>query len=261
MVEQTHPPLINELIATYPGLRPGTPSSWILGSNLYAKQICHAAMSYANPKATDHLITACPKKDDLSLNYIRYLSRGPFRKFAEFIKLEKYSTSFAGLEAAKPQDGENYVVRVTDLDKWPANVLSNFCIATRVPIENRQYLNRWKSMLFDDINENLAFLLAPFLFYGNAHSPIQFPKYWDANHFFFDMPVNFVNYLSGNMDVSCPSYVENPKRVFPTNVIWGKGDSVQRALISGKTPVELSTIFDGLEVAKPQVQEIYKDAN
>lgn len=213
------------------------PSSWITYAddttrvNAHYLEPCHASILYES-KGAKGLIAACPKSDVLSLDYINYLSRGPFRAFQDKISLEKFD--------------KHFIIRVTDLDQWPANVLYNYAIATRAPIEHMGVLKSWAKMAESGIDENLAYAIVPYLASGNSKSMIGSPRHL-LNHFHFDPTVNLHNLISGQFDssfVSKQTYFEHPQAGSPTNIIWGRYTSAEYYNLRGKTPDELMDFFD-----------------
>src|ERR1700761_1237354 len=91
------------------------PGSFCLWSNDYEIQgvypfmACHEILA-SRPPGIDVIVTAVPWSDELSLKYLNWLIGGPFRAYQDKISLEEF----------KPG---KYVIRITETDKWPANVL------------------------------------------------------------------------------------------------------------------------------------------
>lgn len=208
------------MFASYPRLCKSTPSSWFAWTNgrvlAYNAAICHALMSDATP-GLDEMITAVPKSDDLSLEYLRMLVRGPFRSMSDLIKLDKL--------------GSNYFLHLTSLDKWPANVLMNFCIASRIPIEFHYLLSSWSERCEKGFNPTLAWLLT--YSYGTKYgTETQFAeRTFDMarpGHMWLDPSSDWKNLLCGTfVEVSKP-YKTHPYDIRPTNSIWGHCNDYQQ---------------------------------
>ena len=171
--------------------------------------VCHAMMSYT-PKGADTLLTACPKRDKLSLDYINWLIRGPFRSYQDKISLEKH--------------GKDYIIRCANLGEWPANILFNFCVATRVPIEHRAILERWGKLVDAGCDENLAGALSWYAVTDLDTKLGSMVDYYNrSNHFWYDRPAKLENIVYGLFESSkvSVSFKLKPNAVAPSNVIWG----------------------------------------
>lgn len=242
--------LINDLIERQSNLTGGQPAAWVMFNNdlsrtsEHLRTPCHMAMALVEADWVDTVITAMPNSDELSMRYQEWLIRGPFRAYSDKITLE--------------QHGAEWIIRCSNCDQWPANVLYNYCIATRTPFEKRDYLLRWDSLLKKGINENLAFVLAS---YYMPKSPTYFP-----GHFWLDPTVNIRTFVSGEMDsekVASQSYKANPRKSTPTNSIWGVLSEEDRNGIKDKTPTELMDYF-GLKPAviqEPPKDKVILDVN
>lgn len=247
--------LTEQLVKTYPLLSKPDPSSWFVFSDDLAKvehkfhDICHAQMQYHKPGYYDHLITAVPRDQPLDLAYISWLIDGPFRAFRDRISLESIEV-----------DGQQkYYLRCTKLDTWPANVIYNFCIATRFPIEYAYMLPFWGKLTAAGVNESLAFLVAVRIGYGGDYYEDQGPKFpegdpWEwkltqigcpTGHFWFDPTSAWKTLLFGEPLVKefTDSYKKNPRGSRPTNRIWGTIDRQDGQGLVGKTVKELSDLF------------------
>jgi hypothetical protein len=200
---------LSKLIKTYENLDTIRPTSFIIWSDQpphleeYYHKICHRDMPFLEP-GFDHLITAVPKNDPIALAYIQMLITGPFRAFADLISLEQL-------------DGQ-YFLRCSQLDKWPANVLYNLCIASRVPIEKAEYLEYWADLTEKGYDPTLAFLLS-YSKGGNAKRSGR--TYPDTGHMWVDPSSNWRNVIDGVMTQMSPSFKEYPAGCRPCNVIWG----------------------------------------
>lgn len=159
-------------------------------------------------KCDGGLITAVPKTDERSLTYQRMLMHGPFKAFSDLISLECV-------------DG-NYFFLLSELDKWPANVLYNFCIATRVPIEISHLLPQFGALIEKGYDPTLAFLLS----YSCNGVPFKEERSYPYNrgHFWFDTSSDWTRILSGDMTEMSVPYSKKPSACSPTNKIWGNSD-------------------------------------
>lgn len=246
--------LIKELISEYPNLSDNQPCGWFVYNNdasdfiMHSKYACHALMQ-TDPPGFDNLITSAPVKTELALRYYDYLARGPFRAYQDKISVEKLD--------------DEYFIRCTELDKWPSNVIYNFCIATRAPFEKDHILDRWKTMTNAGIDENLAFAIAPFR-YNGLDKPVKTPAGYPS-HFWFDPAASIRNLVDGTFDdthVSGKSYKDSTATVRPTNCIWGLSTPAERAMVAGKTPIELCDVFSvPLNPPKPKRVRKPKVAN
>lgn len=226
-------------------LNGGSPSAWFTvdhkgETDIYLRQPCHAAMCRDKPGSTD-LVTAAPTRVKLSLEYFQWLIHGPFRSFADLINLEIEPTL------------KEYYFHCADLAKWPANVLYNFCIATRVPIEHNWLLERWGKLRSFGVDENLAWLIT-----HNMNAEIKAenisqtiwdmsPKWYPNNrgHYWLDATASWTGLITGEMsfDNFSPSYSLRPTYCCPCNTIWGYGGKDDLTKYGKLTVEELSKNF------------------
>lgn len=217
--------LIKEVVSTQKELAMGNPSSWVLFSNDMThthadiKYVCHARMNYQSSGLYDQLVTAAPfTGNPFNLRYYQWLIEGPFQAFSDKITLEVFP------------DTKDYYLRCTDLDKWPANILYNFCIASRFPIEFKDVISRWSLFLEAGVDPSVGFLSAAFS--GDkkiCKDPWNFnpgdPSFeGNSNHFWFDMTASWPKFVSGEFHqdaVSKETFKEKPSASRPCNGIWG----------------------------------------
>lgn len=235
------PDFVQELLPSffelYPRMGPSNPSSWIVWSNDKVKyafmDICHADMVYYS-SGWKNLITAIPNDDDISLAYQRMLINGPFRGFSDLIHLEKDETS------------GKYFAMCSDLDRWPANVLFNYCIATRFPLEKPGLTKDFGKLLEKGYDPTLSALLA-----WSAHYPTYawMPKrekgergFYTWGHYWHDSNADWRRILSGDMTLMSVSYRENPRQCCPSNVIWG--ESEDHRILRFMSDEEIANHFD-----------------
>lgn len=197
-------------------------------------RICHADMKYVSP-GFDHLVTAVPKPDELAIAYQQMLINGPFRAFSDLI----------GLHCI----GDNYYLLCSNLGKWPANVLYNFCIASRVPIERPQFLPYWKELVDQGFEKTLAFLLS-YSTNGKPWSKGNGREYPVCNHLWLDTASDWKNILSGEMIRMNPPFKEYPKGCEPCNVIWSTSTDYRK--IWNMSNEEVSEFFNlPIEIPAP----------
>lgn len=246
--------LIYSLVDTYDKLNSETPSSYVIFNDEFTMvkeffvEVCHADLCspYKVSPGYTTLLTAMPKVDELSNQYINWLIAGPFRSMQDKISIHEYADS--------------YYIKCSRLAEWPANVLYNFCIATRVPIEKPDYLYVWKSLMDHGVDVNLAFALSPYT-YAGLNTPIQSPGPVCNNHMWFDSASSIINITKGTFDpngVSKPSFFAKPTACSPTNVIWGLMDVEEQKLIGGKTPLEINELLGLTKV--PEVDDAVFEA-
>lgn len=210
------------LFASYPDLCETSPSSWFVWTDGKSKEhissVCHAAMCY-DGNGWDDMITAVPKDDELSLEYLRMLIRGPFRSMSDLIKLDRV--------------GKNYFLHIMSLGKWPANVLMNFCIASRIPIEFHFMLSNWYARCEKGFDPTLAWLLT--YSYGTKFGEKKQFDYRSFDiahpgHMWIDPASNWTNILYGTFERPSRAFKTHPHDARPTNVIWGKSKDYGRLM-------------------------------
>lgn len=200
------------MFSTYPKLSSPVPSSWfawtgdrVLSGNA---EICHAKIVHYNP-GLDELITAVPNNTEVGLEYLRMLIRGPFRSMSDLIKLDRIK--------------DNYYLHCLSLGKWPANVLMNFCIASRVPIEFKYLLTSWAKRCEAGFDPTLAFLLT-YSYGGDSNgvqSNIRNFTIHRSGHIWLDPASSWSNILHGVIENQSRMYKTHPNDCRPTNCIWG----------------------------------------
>lgn len=232
LAETNLPPALQlkELLASYPSLDAGNPSSWFVWSDdpaippkSYTLQVCHADMRYTQ-KGYDYLVTAVPRIDNVSLKYLRMITHGPFKAFSDLITLGKFK--------------DQYYLQCSELKKWPAPVLFNFCVASRVPIEFQDQLDGWSNLIDEGYPEVLSFLMSHSVGGGVFKHNRYFP---DHGHHWFDPSSDWKNIISGTPDLTGLNYRSFPTSVTPSNAIWGKSDD--HAIISSFDNVKAAEYF------------------
>jgi hypothetical protein len=232
-------PLPN-LFKAYEKIKPNRPSAWFYWTNEggvgpVSHDVCHSLMRDEN-SGWDHLITAIPNSDPRSISFQRMLINGPFRGFSDLIHLGQHNG--------------HYYAHCADLDKWPANVLYNYCIATRAPVEWPTIVEQWDVLCKEGYNQTLAFLLSSSI-RGLPFGGIR--TYFPDWHFPFDTASNWKNILAGKMVSMSYSFKSDPSCCQPCNVIWGHSDDYKKIVnLSDKEVAE----FYGLAIEPPKVIDI-----
>ncbi|OYV41142.1 MAG: hypothetical protein B7Z80_02700 [Rhodospirillales bacterium 20-64-7] len=193
-------------------------------------QACHDQMVYSSEANCDMMFTGMPNTDDLSRKFIDYLIRRPYNSMSDLITVEQ-------------SDSGKMFIRCSQLDKWPANVLFNFCIASRIPIEFRFQLERWQRWMEMGFDESLALILAFKFGHVGINQTLDPPSTF-SQHLPFDTTLCWSSFIKGEMSKISPhSYKDKPSACSPGNVIWGKSPPDERESTLGKTPLELAEIF------------------
>lgn len=248
--------LARNLVKCYPQIDGSRPSAWTLYSNDFEHIdeshlfICHAKMALTprtEPGLYDQLLTAMPHTDPVSMAYLNWLVEGPFRRFADRIHYRKV-------------DGLWYIH--VDLADFPANVMYNFCIATRGPIEWKALLTTWDKLIQAGVSRELAFLCARFVscytrsgddmlssYQPDNLGPLDWQLKYDFNdtgHIWLDFNSDWGRVISGNPD---PTTFKDPYKVDntgcrPTNRIWGYGSREFFSGLKSKTAREVLALFD-----------------
>lgn len=244
--------IVYEILKSYPRLNHnnGIRSSWAVYSNdleqqaVYTLRACHQSMSGHYPGLYDNLITAVPCSSELDLAYIRYVIDGPFGLFKDRIELK--------------QDGDRYYLKLTQLDTWPANVLYNFVIATRVPLEFKVFMGRWGQLVNAGVHPGLATLISPRVAtYDGDPWKWEFQNWMirdNANHWWFESNVDFSAIIFNEMNPNAFSsnFKSNPAGARPCNTIWRTGN---KKTLMGRTVQQISDMFDLTQQTEQKVPE------
>lgn len=243
--------LLSEMFASYAsiGRDSANPSTYFMWNNetgeykYYFLRVCHADMRYsAAGIKPDEMITGIPFTDEIDLTYQRMLLSGPFRAVADHIALK-----FGG-----PKDKYAYS-HITDLATFPANVLNNYIIATRLPIEHSHLLPMFGTMLEKGYDETFSLLLS-FSRSGKIDGPRTMALgATNTNHMWFDPSSSWKNLLSGSFENPSKPFKGNPMAIIPANVIWGYDPSMALKLRNIGDDAEIAEIFGvGLNKALPE---------
>lgn len=244
IVEQNLPALFK----TYPNLTATKPSSWFVWNDddkvdIRLSKVCHTEMP-GQGTGWDDLITAIPKSDKISIAYQRMLINGPFKAYSDLIQLK--NSPILKKDKTKVVTIDRYYSHVTSLIDWPANVLFNYCMATRIPIEKPEWLKPWWKGVEMGFNPTLAFLLS-FSTNGEPFNGTRFKKYV-SNHSWFDNSSNWSSIIKGEMVRQSKSFKINPSSCRPSNVIWGS--SRETAKYVNMTAEQISDAL-GLPIEPP----------
>lgn len=253
------------LVKTYPHIQKNSPSCWVMFNNDFTEiaeeylQVCHAKMA-CNPGYSgygiklgvyDQLLTAVPNSSELALDYLTWLIKGPFRSIKDHVHLK----------TLKDETGTTYhYVHVTGLDVIPSNVVYNFCIATRTPIEWVAILEAWDKMVNAGVTRPLALLIAPYvdkvtrmsksdvMFQQGVQSPLNWElkfSYPETGHYWLDEQSDWTRVILGDPDYSkfARPYKESHLGARPCNIIWGKGDRKFFESLKNKTVKEVVAMF------------------
>lgn len=198
---------IDEMMAQVPGH--DTPTFYVLwgvdGKNTssHYNEACHASLMNQKGGVYDELVTRTGPTTPQNQTYLQGLLNGPFKNFAQYVTLH---------------DG---YLHVQQLDKWPAKVLFNFCIATRLGMEYPSIVEKLDQA--DPIKDLVEKMSA-----GKSDFPFNF----NSNHLFFSFEHGYWNQhpsdpgriLSGdmNIDPAASTYKQYPRYCRPCNTIWRK---------------------------------------
>lgn len=195
---------------------------------------CHADMKHVDANTYDRLITAVPKAEPNDLAYLSMLINGPFRCMSDLIHL------------IQDAERELWYLECTDLDKWPADVLYNFCIASRAPIEWSHLLDYWAKLVAIGYDPTLAFLISQ----SNSGKEFAGERAWNFNHhMWFDASSDWRLILKGEPKHTAHSFKSKPSACVPCNRIWGS--SVDYVKLITATDKEIAQFFD-IEPVMPE---------
>lgn len=250
---------LDQLVKTYPALSVHMPSSWFVYNNdgkfkLRLNQACHAYM-VEDGVGWDDLITAVPVQDEIAIAYLRMLISGPFKAFSDLIALKNHTTIVYDVETDKETVTSHSYLHITSLEDWPANVLYNFCIATRVPTEHEVLLPEWFRLVKLGYNPTLAFLLS----YSTNGKPYHGNRsFLSKGHYWHDQMASWARIIKGDMVAMSKPFKTNPTQSRPTNKIWGV-DTDQRQAFAKMTDEAIAGVF-GLPIEPPAADPPLKPA-
>jgi hypothetical protein len=190
--------------------------------------VCHSQLCPCRETRLpyDCLITSYPIKDNvLDTNYFNFLIAHPYKQWANSITL------------CRTKDDKPYI-RVNNLSEIPANVLYNFCIATRLIVEFRDELETWRHFIGIGCHPVFAFALALLVDEKVTLDDVVASLASDENHKPIDKSLSLTT-LFGNPSNLSKSYTVASDSCTPTNIIWGK-DKDFRSLV-GKSIREFAS--------------------
>lgn len=240
-------------------------ASWLTATEDFqqseaANDVCHSKMSHGWSTGHDVLITYIKSPKPLDLAYTNWLISGPFRGMSDKVSIIKHPTG-------------KYYLKCTDLAKWPSKVLYNLCIASRMPWEHEQYLERWELFTKAGIDPSLSFLLSVnSITYDPPEKPwdwkVKTPNYGvgNSNHHWFDAHTNWRRVMEGDLNADFTpafSFKNNPTDCRPTNCIWhvendeiNPKDQFQEVL--GKDVNQLYKLFGLTKTVEPKPKKSIK---
>lgn len=145
-----------------------------------------------------------PIADDIFQRYIKWLTlKSPWARLRVFSRV---SAAFA----------TKHGFIITDM-KQPANLVANFCIATRQPFEHQSMVTRWDEFVKAGVEPSLAFVFAEGLYgnnywraMSNGHDPMDIESISHAG------VCNFFNAKIGRPTQA----VGISGSYYPCNVVW-----------------------------------------
>jgi len=184
----------------------------------YLEARCHDRVKY-HIGAFTRVVTSFPKSGPIDLAYLKMLCSGPFNQISDKVTLV--------------YDESQVFIHITDANLIPSQLLYNFLIATRTPLEHSHfYFKNWYKMARRGIDPCLAFILSTHILDTSNSDPDK----WvfkglkgDWHHFWMDANSNWLNVICGKADF-------NPRaRCVPCNSIWGEATSAIIGRLTGKT--------------------------
>lgn len=242
-------------------------ASWLTATEDFqqsnmAHDVCNIKMAHGWPTDHDVLITYIKSPKPLDLAYTNWLISGPFRGMSDKVSIIKHPTG-------------KYYLKCTDLAKWPSKVLYNLCIASRMPWEHEQYLERWELFTKAGIDPSLSFLLSVnSITYDPPEKPwewkVKTPNYGvgNSNHHWFDAHTNWRRVMEGDLNADftpAHSFKNNPDDCRPTNCIWSvEYDELnpqdQFKEVLGKDVNQLYELFGLTKTVEPKPKKAIKVA-
>jgi hypothetical protein len=188
-------------------------------------RVCHANLRFVTAGVYDQLITSYLAKTDIDEKFFNFMKNVMYRKYAEFIHLER-------------SDDDVPYIRISDLDKIPANVVYNFCICSRMIVEYPKTVKKW-SMLCDlGFHPSLALAVSraelPKKADGSINPDVIVTDVGcDYEHWPFYLKSSIRALIKGEMLTTAASFKSRPMQCIPTNKIWGDAPDLRE--LKGKT--------------------------
>jgi len=194
-------------------------------------KICHYLVPECEP-GYDHMLLGVPRSDEISLSYLRMLINGPYKSISDQVSLNEFQGA--------------YYLHLSGLDKWPANMLFNFCIASRYPIEYGWKLGYWDTLVKEGYNPTLAFLLAC----TSGGAKLVGARIAPNDHVWFDTEASWSRIINGDPQHLSVSYKERPPACRPCNLIWSDGSNADFYKFSEMSEQDIAEYL-GLPPSKP----------
>lgn len=232
---------VQALIEDYPLTVPENPASWVM-LNQAGKQsrkiadVCHASIVYYKRDEWDEMLTAVPHSRPNDILYLQWLIQGPFKRWKDYFQLKQALGC--------------YYIHILGLDVVPANVLYNFVIATRMPIEQPETITHWRKLADLGLSDGLAFCIAgmtdPDLGVSGLHETMTMVGPQHAGHWWYQGCSDWNLIIAGTpLDdlITESSYKDSPAACYPADVIWGNNQNTYQ-LFKSSTLHELKEMFD-----------------
>lgn len=170
-----------------------------------APYVCHQKVRYAKANVYDQMITSCPVVHE---KFHNWLMTELFGEWSDHFHLEFYG------KTKKPY------IRISDLATIPANVLYNFCIASRIPLEFPKTTQFWEEMV-SVRGLHPGFALAICRMHIEKGALANNETNW--NHWPIDTTCSLYPLTTYKVDPNTLTemFKAHPTQVTPTNRIWG----------------------------------------
>lgn len=244
---------VKAVVDTYPELGPhtspgggrhhGSPCSTVFfddtGSRESLIDACHSSVQLSYTKY-NNLVTSLPNSTPIDLAYYQMLLDIPFKNFTNHFSIEK------------TEDGHYYAL-VRDIPKIPPQVLYNFVIATRTPVEWSFYwFEKWSKLCKAGVNPMLAFILSTNKLSGTKGNDPLVWTFKDRSgsdwHFWFDKNVDWSNLLTASVTLHTYGCT-------PCNTIWGSNNYEWFTSQKGLTVQQISDKFGCAVIPNPEFPE------
>lgn len=190
-------PLITEMMTHKLG--PETPTHYVLwgatGVDPICRfgRVCHAELEEEDSGTYDELVTRTGDLTPQNIKYLEALLKGPFANYSHLVTIH-----------------EPGFVHIEGLDEWPANVLFNFCVATRYGAE------------FPTLIEKAGATDNPIEALWAAKEAGRTPINFSVWHSWFNPREHVLeNILLGRMNnVTDETYKQAPAACIPADIIW-----------------------------------------
>lgn len=243
-MSETEQELAEKLVGSYAKMDGDQPASWAVFSDDMANydiklsQACHMSLRWYYDDLYDNIITALTPDTQEHIRYLTALINGPFRNFKDRIEI-------VGTEI-----GSRYI-KCSKLGTWPAPVLYNFCIATRVfieyssptPLYHNYVVVSFNRMIEAKVPDDLALVLSQFSYKKGGDIWDRKVDFLGPNgcHFWLNNKSDWVKVFEGAPKEieGVSSYKSHPGSSTPCNdTVWGE-DNKTYLLLKSKTVREI----------------------